>query len=677
MYSGLSGLNSPSSPNSSIMDQAEKTYQIRNQGQANSAPTDSGNWFSHLLPTLGSIAAPIIGGLLAPETGGLSLLAGAALSGAGSAAGKAGENLYENKNVLDGVAQSGGEGAAGGALGGIGGKLIGGILGKVGQHAATEAASQAAVDGFAPYADVTGKTLSKLNVADNIPMLQKLGINTADPEAVLNATGSVTGENGAINGIKNQIIQSAGHVSLDPDTLMTTARQAITANPQIGNAAKSTENYLHQLVQSLQPEGAIDMSHADPQSVMDAIKSIGTARSGLNLNGENGKSIANVYDSVNNQLQDALYKNAGADKLAAAYKVTPEDLASIHKLTGGNQALTDHIVNSIDNAQSIGDLRAAEAPFVQASQLAKAAQFEARGAIPTAEENPSNIGQHVGAIAQLAGGHPLAAAATAGGGALNLASKGAASFNALDPALKAAVMAGGTNAAIQPFTHAGDFTGSSISSPTTNNSQGGSTMNDQSNGAAPSGAGTGAIDPSMLTALVKADLSTTGGKNLGTLVPALQAAMFGGLGQLSPDQRNTVANSQTATQSLPGLQDAYNNAGGGHGVILGGLANLTAGLNPKLQAYNAEMQGAASKISAATGIPLHQAIQMLPQPTDTQEIAQQKMAAVQHLISTGASNATQSGFQTPGFGAGGTPIGGLSGLGSSAQVGSGLGAISR
>jgi hypothetical protein len=71
------------------------------------------------------------------------------------------------------------------------------------------------------------------------------------------------------------------------------------------------------------------------------------------------------------------------------------------------------------------------------------------------------------------------------------------------------------------------------------------------------------------------------------------------------------------------------------------------------------------------------ALNMLPQITDTQDVATAKLARIVELLKTSASNATQSGFQTPGFGAGGTPVSGLSGLGSSQQVGAGLGAIAR
>src|SRR4051812_38915804 len=54
---------------------------------ATGAQPHSGNWFTHLLPTIGGLA----GVLLAPETGGLSLLAAAGLSGLGAAGGKLAE----------------------------------------------------------------------------------------------------------------------------------------------------------------------------------------------------------------------------------------------------------------------------------------------------------------------------------------------------------------------------------------------------------------------------------------------------------------------------------------------------------------------------------------------------------------------------------------------------------
>lgn len=96
-------------------------------------PQQGGNWFTRALPTIGSIAAPVIGALLAPETGGLSLLASAALSGVGAGAGKAAENIAEQKGAFQGVPQeAAGSAITGGVLGGAGkilspiGKFIGG-----------------------------------------------------------------------------------------------------------------------------------------------------------------------------------------------------------------------------------------------------------------------------------------------------------------------------------------------------------------------------------------------------------------------------------------------------------------------------------------------------------------------------------------------------------------------
>jgi hypothetical protein len=85
----------------------------------------SGNWFTHLLPTIGSVAIPALGALLAPETGGLSLIAAAGLSGLGAAGGKLAENATEGKDLGDGVVGEGIMGAAGGAAGGVAGKFLG------------------------------------------------------------------------------------------------------------------------------------------------------------------------------------------------------------------------------------------------------------------------------------------------------------------------------------------------------------------------------------------------------------------------------------------------------------------------------------------------------------------------------------------------------------------------
>jgi hypothetical protein len=520
-----------------------------------------GDWLSHLLPTIGSVAAPVLGALLAPETGGASLLAGAALSGLGSAGGKVAENAIENKSLGDNVTNELGSGALGGLAGGVGGKVIGGILGKLGAQGATDAAAQTAVDGMAPYAGLADKTLSKNNALDNLGMLQKMGVDTSNPQSVLDAAGSVTGENGALNGMKNQFIMQSGPVSLDPDALMAQVKSAIVANPQIGSKGNATLNAIHQMVQGISPEGNVS-GQLDPTNVFDAIKQLGAAKGSLDLNGESGKAIANIYDTARGGLQDALYKNAGADNLVSAYKVTPEDMQAITDASGGNQALANHMADVLNNANSIQDIRSAEAPFVQSSALAKSALDKIQATLPTAIDSTTpDVGQHLGAAAQMLAGHPLAAAGTMAGGVVNGVQKAANIFDQLPAGLQAASAAGAATLPSDVFTHAGDFTqgtGQSIPSSLTsiggqNNQQGEPTMNNgqpAQGGMAPQGGAQQTIDPQMLTNVVLADLRSTGGKNLGTLVPALQGAMYGGLGQLGSDLRQLHKDLETCNQPL-------------------------------------------------------------------------------------------------------------------------------
>jgi len=102
----------------------QNNLSTQSQGQGGGS-----NFFQSILPTIGGIVAPIAGAALAPETGGLSLLASAALSGLGGAAGQAVENATEGKSPIDqNVLSSGIENAVGGATGGLLGKLGGGLL---------------------------------------------------------------------------------------------------------------------------------------------------------------------------------------------------------------------------------------------------------------------------------------------------------------------------------------------------------------------------------------------------------------------------------------------------------------------------------------------------------------------------------------------------------------------
>lgn len=198
------------------------------------ASSGGGNWLTHLLPTIGSIAAPVIGGLLAPETGGLSLLAAAGLSGAGSAVGKAAENATEGKNPLSANDVTAGlEGAAGGALGGIGGKLLGkasdmlanragDLVDGAAETAATKAATDDAVNKATAnnlyYGAIHPTVQNDLQLGENQKLLDGLGIDSTSPQKMQQA--SLVGNDNAdpntlsLNGVYDEALQSAKPVDM-------------------------------------------------------------------------------------------------------------------------------------------------------------------------------------------------------------------------------------------------------------------------------------------------------------------------------------------------------------------------------------------------------------------------------------------------------------------------------
>ena len=106
------------------------------------APTSNGNndnFLAQILPTVGSIAAPIIGGI---ATGGTGLLAGSALSGLGAGAGKALANMLTGQDIGKGVGEEAlTSGVSSLAFGGAG-KILGKAANKFVAPAAQKAAGK-------------------------------------------------------------------------------------------------------------------------------------------------------------------------------------------------------------------------------------------------------------------------------------------------------------------------------------------------------------------------------------------------------------------------------------------------------------------------------------------------------------------------------------------------------
>jgi hypothetical protein len=286
------------------------------------------------------------------------------------------------------------------------GKLAGGILGKIGDVAANKVAGQVTTDELAPYA--------KLNIPGLTPMLENMKQYTdiSDPENLNSLAGAVTSYDGALNGIKNEMIMKAGPTPIDLDRAISGARAVTDAS------GAKLPGLLTSTVRGL---GGNLGNTADPNDVFDAIKTLRDAAVDAN-----DPVLQRAYNTASRSLQSDLYNSGGANKLMANYTVTPEDETAIDravsKVTGSTveqkAALKQYMMDNLNNAKSIPNVQAGEKDFVLASQVSDMLKNKAESSVDSLmpeTDGGTTMGSHpaVGAAAALMH-HPAVAAGAAG-----------------------------------------------------------------------------------------------------------------------------------------------------------------------------------------------------------------------------------------------------------------------
>ena len=111
---------------------------------------------------------------------------------------------------------------------------------------------------------------------------------------------------------------------------------------------------------------------------------------------------------------------------------------------------------------------------------------------------------------------------------------------------------------------------------------------------------------------------------------------------LSAAQIENINKMDTAENAINQLDQLFTQAGGGKGVLGGNAANFMAslGLNNDVATYNALARGLINQISAATGKTdtlntegeVRRALELIPQFTDTQEVAQAKLESLRQML---------------------------------------------
>ena len=628
--------------------------QIPNQPTTtpSTVPVDKGNWFTHLLPTIGSIAAPALGALFAPETGGLSLLAGlaggTALAGAGSAGGKAIENVVEgNQQNAGDLGMSALEGAGGNLLGagvgkvlGLGGDVAKGLLAKsVENNAAKTAAEDLAQNTKDIWLNAGNKGFLKANdLAGTQKLATSLGVDANSPLAFSQtgkAANNILGTNldealaksGTVdtnemnNIIKNSINDKAGVLGSTDMVAKSAGKFGLPNNPAT------------QLLSQLKgiTAGIADNPQADPLQVRDVISQIGKlipdAKPGISASGAKDPVQVAIYNTLNdiyNKLKTSLYDR-------------PEVTNEISKITGniqptdvgGNQLLANHLNTILTGSKTPQDLLDHLSQFSKMNNLGQAGTESLRNPATAAALNmtkrslgtPSSAPSTNGLVdlASVAG-MPF----TGGLSAIGLiphAIKAISSPGVQDAALKlmnsgvskkiASAIPAALTGASQFLTHAPDQTATPVNLHIGDNS-----MNPQP-----------ANDPNSTNNLL-----------MNFAIASMANGNQGGSSLLSQ-----ILGANRAQSALTGAENAFQQAGGGQGGIMGNVQKFIGGItgNPASQ-YEQQRQSLMNLLQGTPQAPGIAPGQTLPDITGNNASAINQFRTLQNIIQNNNGSAIPS-----------------------------------
>lgn len=635
---------------SSVLSQLSGLNKDQTTSQPTTQPTEKGNWFTHLIPTIASIGGGILGTLADPFTAGLGTFAGGA---GGSALGKSIENALEGQNTTaQDLLTSGGEGLLGAGLGKVAGSAIGGIgkvIGGVGEkglatQAATQAANSAVNDAQAvraAYAGVKGKVLENNNLAQTIKTAKDLGIDHLDP-AALSQTSTNAGD--VLNSVINQHLAANGPVNATGYTDM--IKNAINQRANILGSTDAValskgrmglpNNPATQVLKQLQLLGdGKSLTAADPTEIRKVVTQLGSmaADAKPSVSGITGaidpvqKATYDTINDVRGQLKDMLYNRPGVNKSVADQigNIRAEDV-------GGNQLLADHLNQTISNAQTPQDLLDEYSKFISMGKIGDAAATAAqnpatvaavnaaKAALPEAQggalgNSGTTLGNTIGAS-----GHPISKLVSA---ALNIGSKGGT-------AGKAASTLGST---LQRISSVAGLGAGETAANLPNSVMGGASAGTQVGGATPA-IGTGN------TGTIENQILNSNNPNTLALKQLLGLQQFGGgynvptemglYAQPAATELTNLTQANTAEQQLQHYVQLLNEAGGAQGGIGGLLATLGSKITggPAAQ-LDAEKQQIAESLSKLTGGPVN-----LPGITMDQNAANSVLSQLEGALSS-------------------------------------------
>lgn len=584
-------------------------------------PHQSGNFLTRLLPTLGGIVGGIGGELVDPFGGGI---VGAGLL---SGAGKAAENAIEGKKVLQGnditSALSGAAGQFGGALAG---KALSGATGLVG-NLVDKGAGKLVQGQFAP-GTVTG------NIADDL--VHNYGVTDARQvgQIAKTITGSTEGNGAALTkGVEHALMKNGTPVDVGGISAGATKAGMGTGAPSLVNdlmgsetaigdtAAKKISAQVGKSVQNMLggPNGSVGSQLADPLDVHkqeQLFRSLASnATKGAQPTPEQA-AVSRVYNSIADELhQRAFSPNGTAVPLTDDIKSKVIDgLAPIRDV---NPTAYGQLIKEVHGADTAEDLKGLQSKWVG---LDKALNITNKAADASGGLSTSSIAAGTAPVAgAVAKGVP---GVLMGAGAAAIKSPtadraGAAMATRLakvltNPTMKkiltkgapvaGQVVAGAPNLVAPPVTGATPMGGMVT----------GNTM--QPGQVQPGGAQSSPQTIAFQTALAgMADPYVAS-----SYAPLLQSLLPG------------VQHAQTAQAALTGAEGAFQQAGGGQGLLGGLLSKLGGSITGGPAAAYSQQAEQLKQQLLALGVPAS----AIPQLTQTSDAANTNFSILQQLINS-------------------------------------------
>lgn len=638
-------------------------------------PQQKGNWFTHLLPTAGSIIGGIAGiplEALDAFTGVGGTAANIALAGAGGGAGKALENYLEGNKISSGVAGEAALGAAGQGVGEIAGAVAKPLLSGAsnllksgstavlkGQFAkgtldtaTSDALQQMGMSGanqIKPVADiVTGRNgvfpnyvSNALNSTDTAVDIRPLQ-NTFD-ELLRGNSNQLAGNEGAIDNLQNLYKRSINKATGGDASIVGKGREVV---PNIGalknvlpeNAFALTKDFEEQ-ANAAAEAGAF--SKVSPQPAQ--------------------RALYNIYSGLADKAEEIAFGGGTQMPLTAAMK---EDILNqLTPLQSVNQKAYNYFVTKLNDPaiNTVQQLRGIQSPIVRGSiAVDKSAEIAERAGGASAGQVIKGLAEAAAPIGMLATGNIPGAAVAAIPGLLDTAAGRAITTsglgklgNVLAPTVKDAagnVIKGGAVGRVAPtlarmggigaIQAAGNVGGTQ---PVNQNQLQGGGMPDTSATSLLGGMNAGAAAPMAGAAPAQAPAqgSGMGGLTLGDLLTLGYAnpSFLSALG-MTPDQRTKLAQSNQASAALDNLTKTFTSAGGAKGGLVGTLENIKSKFsNDEVNAFNSQKASVANQIANATGLDAKAIAQQLPSVTDTAQAAQDKINALKAQIATSAQGA--------------------------------------